>query len=359
MPCGVQDPDSEDDTYYSVVTTTSQGLREVVTYSRNESGYCEGVLTECSGTTTRTDRIDLTYDPNQTGDCTGGSGFEEIITIDTYAFNEETKQCDSSRTQTGTSELHATWDPGSYDCARTYDGVTWTGPTGNSCVLDWEYQDPYTSYYPCFSSASSETITYDPDPGPDPVIEYSGPLEPTCSFPEYGPWPDEDEDPELPALEPGQSRGSATGFSTASHQQDAFGNSIKQQTQFRITHHPTGTCFLKVWFRKTTTVEGDPGAEPPVPEEVTHDDSTTYEWTGTGNPCFTDPNKAVDDAANLIHGDPIEMPAPELGPDGRAATVVVSVLKFSYLPDYEPDVSDPENPQPSGWPDPFWEPAAP
>jgi hypothetical protein len=192
------------------------------------------------------------------------------------------------------------------------------------------------------------------------VVEYSGPIEPTCAFPEYGPWPGEDEDPELPPLEPGQSRGSyATGFSVASHDQDSNGNSIKQQMQFRIRHHPTGTCYLKVWFRKTTTVEGDPGADPPVPEEVTHDDSTTYEWTGTGSPCFTDPLKPADDPANLIHGDPIEVEAPELGTDGRAATVVVSILKFSYLPDYEPDVSDPENPQPDGWPDPFWEPAAP
>lgn len=38
---------------------------------------------------------------------------------------------------------------------------------------------------------------------------------------------------------------------------------------------------------------------------------------------------------------------------------VAAISRWSCVPGYEPDISDPENPQANGFPDPEWEPAAP
>jgi hypothetical protein len=368
-PCGSQKIDStEDKAFYSVVTFTGRGYTSVTTYSRDENGNCKSELTSCSGTTTSTDKIVLTYDPYWSPRFTGGSGSEEIIRTQKYIYNAETKTCDWEATATGTSKLNVTWtggvtdiegsvDSGTYDCSRTYDGVKWSGHTGNSCLADWVYRDLIVSYYPGFLAEASIISEYDPDPGETPTTEFSGALTPTCDYPDFAPWPDdEDVDSELPPLGLCQSRGS--GSALASQQLDPADNPIKRKLEFRIRHNPSGSCYLKVWFRKTT-IEVAPYADPPVDNTVKHDDSTFYEWEGSGNPCIPDKNKSVEDPANLITGDPIEIPPPEIGEKVRLATVSVRILKFSYLRDYEPDISDPENPQPNGSPDPLWEAAAP
>jgi hypothetical protein len=132
-----------------------------------------------------------------------------------------------------------------------------------------------------------------------------------------------------------------------------FGQLRKRKCKYRLKHSPTGTCYLKVWLRKTTTITADPDADPPVEASTTHDDST-YEWNGTGNPCFSEHLKAYDAAENIIYSEVTEIPVPE-----TKSEVVVSLLKYSCLEGYEPDISDPENKQPNGFPDPAWEAAAP
>jgi hypothetical protein len=114
--------------------------------------------------------------------------------------------------------------------------------------------------------------------------------------------------------------------------------------RWRLEHKPTGTCYFKAWLRRDWTPEGG----------STVSTSISYEWTGTGNPCLIDPTKSVDDISNLIIPNPTE----EGVPDTDGTVRIWDLLKYSCLPGYEPDQSDPDNPQPNGFPDPAWEPAA-
>lgn len=344
--CGTTGDDyPADQTRYATVTTVERGMTTVVTWSMGEFG-CEFNTTSCSGTITRTNRIDLTFDAEN--DCSGGtsgSGYEEVITTQTWTWNAETNSCEEALTQSGTSELHITFEEGDpVDCSRTYDGITWTGPSGNSCLWDHHSGSPFGAYYPCFTSADSETFVYVPDPGEGiTTTTYSAPA--TCDFPEYALWPGETGTPP-PALEYGQARGT-----TCAAVKTPL---LKSQMEWRIKHAPTGTCYLKVWLRKTTTLAANPDADPPVVASTTTDDATTYEWTGTSNPCLADLTKAYNAAENLIHSDATEIATPSTD-----SSVTIAILKWSCLAGYEPDITDPENPQPNGFPDPAWEAAAP
>lgn len=159
-------------------------------------------------------------------------------------------------------------------------------------------------------------------------------------FPEWPAWPGESEDEILP----GQ------GYL------DEAASTIDTRTkiQYRLKFTPPGTCYLKVWLRKTTVVVADPAAVPPVEASTTHDDSETYEWIGTGSPCLTDVTKPYSDNANRINSPPTEIPVPT-----TKGTIAVSILKYSCVEGYEPDVTDPDNKQPNGFPDPAWEAAPP
>lgn len=127
----------------------------------------------------------------------------------------------------------------------------------------------------------------------------------------------------------------------------------QRKGEWRISHQPSMTCYLKVWIRRWENTFAAPGWDPPVEESETYTDST-YVWEGTGNPCLTDPSKSVLADENRIFSEITEEPVP-----GRRTFVSIELLKFSYLEGYEPDISDPLNPQPNGFPDPAWEPAPP
>jgi len=113
-----------------------------------------------------------------------------------------------------------------------------------------------------------------------------------------------------------------------------------RQHKWRIAHPPSGTCYLKVWLQQVETPEnGSPTITALDP----------YEWTGTGNPCLSDDTLAVDHEDNKVTGDETEIGIPT--EDG---TITVEIVKYSCVPGYEPDISDPANPQPNGYPDPAW-----
>jgi len=116
-------------------------------------------------------------------------------------------------------------------------------------------------------------------------------------------------------------------------------------SEWKIEHSPTASCYLRVWLRsKFTPTEG----------EVVYTDLDPYVWSGSGNPCLINPLLSVSDDANVIHGGANDLPIPQ-----ENGTEIVEVMKWSYLPDYEPDISDPSNNQPNGFPDSTWEAAAP
>lgn len=93
-----------------------------------------------------------------------------------------------------------------------------------------------------------------------------------------------------------------------------------------VTHYPTPTCYLKVWFKG----------------------GNTYEWMGSGYPCFADPSKSSNAQENVI-----------IGEATGENDCYLEILKWSFLPEYEPDITDPNNPQPNGFPDPTWVAATP
>lgn len=94
---------------------------------------------------------------------------------------------------------------------------------------------------------------------------------------------------------------------------------------WRLHHHPTPTCYLKVWFKKIFSPEdqGEPVILSPPPP---------YEWFGTGNPCFPDPSKYVFDLDNRIF-----FGGEELSEPTENGSVSIHIFKISFVEGYEPD----------------------
>ncbi len=116
-----------------------------------------------------------------------------------------------------------------------------------------------------------------------------------------------------------------------------YSYSIKR-TKGKLQHAPASDCFLKIWIR-SRFVRDDGG-----PDELT--DIDTYEWNGTGNPCWPDPTKGAGDVANLISHD-----LPELTEPDANGNLFYDIKKWSCVKGYEPD--DPvDNDHGSTRPDP-------
>lgn len=164
-----------------------------------------------------------------------------------------------------------------------------------------------------------------------------------CAFPEFPAWP---ADPPVDLVE-GQGR---DGVAVRDW---SLGGVTKTETKikWRITHHPTGTCYLKVWIRRLFHPTDDN-------DDLSADTTTdlTYEWIPTTNPCIDDPSQIFLADDNLVYGDANDEGVPESN-----ATVSFSVLKYSCVRGYEPDdplgpddpPPDPEDPvNPNGFPIP-------
>lgn len=328
--CGVRNP--EDGLYYLVTTETFADFKiETTTYSTAEDGSCESEVV-CSGGYT------ITYTPEmnegQPGSVTGSQ-------VQTFSYDPETCEqvvtCSGAITYSNSSEGYsATWtETYGADCNPVVTGsVTVDGEsTPLDSVPPWG-----AGYY------GGGTLVYDPESA-TPGIEYSSAAPTTFEnppFPEYPEWG-------ATTFEPGQAAGGG-----AERRWDDS-TRFEKKFKYRITHAPTGTCYLKVWLRKTTEISADAEAEPPIEASITHDDEfEQYEWSGTGNPCLTVELAAVDSDENKIIGEEAEILTPT-----ENSEITISILKFSCVEGYEPDISDEENPQPNGYPDPTWEPAAP
>lgn len=101
--------------------------------------------------------------------------------------------------------------------------------------------------------------------------------------------------------------------------------------QWRITHPPTPTCYLKVWLDLTTTVEAGI-----VEGEMTYETTTEpvrYTWEGSGDPCFG----SAASAAELIEGawsETISYPAAVNG------VISIAINKLSLVPGFTPEDGD-------------------
>jgi hypothetical protein len=200
-------------------------------------------------------------------------------------------------------------------------GSDWT-KTGNSYskTIINPADEPFEG-----ETTETETVAFS-----DPVVD--------VLYPDWPAWPGESEEDYT------------TGQGNSNIAEKAADYQVKIKWRFR--HTPTGTCYFKAWVRKTfTPAPTDPPADP-LPEPTVTEES--YEWIGAGNPCIADPTKAFDHEENLIVGDEIEVLPPE-----EPGQIFVELIKFSCVEGYEPDITDEDNPQPNGFPDPTWEAAPP
>jgi hypothetical protein len=147
-----------------------------------------------------------------------------------------------------------------------------------------------------------------------------------------------------PALLPNQRPTvfSARNFNSLDNNACVNGSEQQVNLQYRIDHSPTSTCYLKVWISirvdKFLKIPNPRFPSWPVPEccyilsqqAPEFIDGPTYEWIGTGNPCFTDPTKPFDACENIIHSQNYE-----LIPDANE-TLTPFISKYSYVVGYEP-----------------------
>jgi len=127
-----------------------------------------------------------------------------------------------------------------------------------------------------------------------------------------------------------------------------------RRMRWKLRHRPSATCYLKVWlhkrFRPKVGSDGKQGPDTLTP-------LPTYEWTGTGTPCFSFPDKPFNHDDNVISGaEAIEDPPEQNG------YTAIEVTKWSLLRGYTPGNPQPDGSRPSpdkrpnGFPDPeFWE----
>jgi hypothetical protein len=101
--------------------------------------------------------------------------------------------------------------------------------------------------------------------------------------------------------------------------------------KYRISHQPTTSCYLKIWFRKGTNQ-----LYPNSLVEATFESLFQYTWNGNGSPCFTDPSKPFYACENIVYGDEFEL----LPTEGVVHWIN---WKYSIIQGYEPDWQEYDN----------------
>jgi len=115
--------------------------------------------------------------------------------------------------------------------------------------------------------------------------------------------------------------------------------------EWQMVHPPQVTCYLKVWIEQVFY---------PLPTADATVTDIIYEWDAPSPVCIADATKSASDDANEIYGPVNEVAVPD-----AYGNISVRIARWSVVSGYEPDISDPDNPQPNGYPDPTWEAAAP
>lgn len=97
-----------------------------------------------------------------------------------------------------------------------------------------------------------------------------------------------------------------------------------RKAKWKLSHLPTGTCYLKVWLQTRFSPIG--GGD----DVITGLDP--YEWFGSGSPCIEDPTLPVNDDAQIITSDEHDLDIPE-----SSGTLSVEIVKYSCVEGYEPE----------------------
>jgi hypothetical protein len=172
-----------------------------------------------------------------------------------------------------------------------------TSPTG--VVTEYPYTIPcHDRYYPRLSTYSSEVTPEEGESTEELISRVTSDLPP---YPSDWGW------------------GSGSASRDLSPDESSFSLS---KIKWRLQHQPTGTCYLKVWMRRVTTPEDG---------EPEYSDIAPYTWTGSGNPCFDDPERAPWAEENFIYG-----PEAEIGTPSEDGTITVEIVKWSCVEGYTP-----------------------
>jgi hypothetical protein len=344
--------------------TNGDGSTRTTTCSEPVDGKCPPCNTVCAGTVVETfigsGSRDSSYDWGPTWYRTETGNGSVTTTITTTYNSDCSKSSDGTCSGTSTNKVTLTKSPTSTypyqplkiveQCDATAsweDGVCrWTGKATTTITTeeDGEYIDSERDVIgPCVEVPLTD-YTVEPEPQ-EQTTEYSSPTEPveteeceeeqgTDTFPDFIECTPEGKEPTTPELEDGQ------GYSNTAYNYESEENSstASQKIKYRVEHRLGSNCYLKMWIKRTTTPED--GA-PTTSEEP------TYEWNGTGAPCFTDGKKAFCLCENTVYGPERTVTA------SKGEAITIGILKYSFVKDYEPNDPDEfgdQGDKPNGFP---------
>ena len=247
-----------------------------------------------------------------------GSIYSNIESSHVAKVESYDEYCNLSTVWSGSSSYTRIMGSSSWSCAATMNATgSWSGTAT-------EHTGQFNQTRPISTSCCSQGTQSAPIYSNENVAETTSALiaRTVAALPSY----------------PSTWTGSCSSYRNLSDDESSY--SIRK-FKWRLKHAPSGTCYLKVWLRKKFEPEG--GGDP------TYTPLSPYTWEGAGNPCLKDSTKPVDDDANNITSDETEVSVP--AENGRTS---IEILKYSCVEGYEPDITDEENHQPSGFPDPAW-----
>jgi hypothetical protein len=124
---------------------------------------------------------------------------------------------------------------------------------------------------------------------------------------------------------------------------------ISGPRKYRLKYKKTATGYLKVWLKKLSDMNGID-----LPSQSVSVVISVPKWS-EGDTCSSSQNEYLESE---------EFAAPTISIptlDGGVGyyNIGIFIEKYSFVEGYEPDISDPDNRQPNGFPDPNWEPSPP
>jgi hypothetical protein len=143
--------------------------------------------------------------------------------------------------------------------------------------------------------------------------------------------------------------------------------SIQSNVRYRVGHHTQATCYLKIWLRVSTQklkpVQSPDPFQPCCFNLVADGEPTReyviYEWVGSGRPCFDESAVKQEDGTYDFQSCESVIYSPEYElVSGENEVKTVSIHKWSFIPDYEPNefVDGEQGNKPNGFPQwPYFE----
>jgi len=343
---------------YLTVTTEdlsgggTHGRTQVRQYTTDEDGNCD-LETTCSGSRTDTTTFSA-Y-------CSGSESCTQTYNTD----------CNGTTSGSGSGTVSASLGGGLCCESTVRSDCTSTGQLFWCDLEEGEDKGPFIDNFSCGSFQCPSTSEVSPAVACTVNVTYSeeneqGFCTPKTlpSFPEFYPFGGvaQCEQPtETPELLGGQNQHGVIATPNAYNFIDPYNPVItsKLHLKFRVLQlYPSFTCYTKVWFRnkvqKYKYEDCDSGfaGDPPRTAARTIDCNTaqcysrwstdgeptfvengTYEWRGSGYPCYAEKDKAFTDCDNIIYG-----AEKTVIPDEN--TDVTVEYKYSFVEGYEPDWGD-------------------